>query len=1383
MKAMKMMMLLASVCVILGASTLVIDGVDAEENNIVSAVYDPEVKSVILYFGDGLVSIGDLTGTCDGVAVTGYYDGNSEKRGAMVVGELDDGVHTISVLTQGSAQFYVGTVVLTGIEITTNPTKTAYVVGEPFDATGMVVTATYSDGSEKTLNNDDYDYKPVVLAIDTKYVTISYTDPEGGKTYTDTIDVTVTEKPVKCIYPTSVDGVKYYVNGELITGPTEIGDEFSVKLRVDPSFGFDGEAPLLTANGIEIDQNTRYSVADFEENGRIVLNVQGVYDESKLNYLTVSGTSDDNKFGSYDVVTVSDSWTLSEGSVVTINGKLIVPEGATITLRAGATLTINSEHLMESEIDGTIVIEAKDEENSLGPATLKMVRGYLTIDGKASIAGKFTCTDNAYVTIDGSVVVENLGDFVQNGRGTVSVGSDGQLSVMGSIHGMIDNSGTVVFDSGRPSKAFVHMAASGAVVDVVKLTLNDKIGLEICDLGLKYNKDFTVTETKNHLILGSEFANFDKATNPVATITGLKVVENVTKTVKDGKTTYSNAMDISGNLGVSVTSDDDEIPKNLAATVELGLIGNRFVISESLALGYAATLHNGATLSVSGVLDASAVNKDEKLNPIIENGFQLSEDTNVAGTIAISGEGRILTTEKNLVETAGTINCAKYVTIGENNVKTNNYVVADVAIAAANSDEDVKKITLIGKNVIDATSTLNEGKAIEGKGDSALTIGKKAGSDVIFTLADGANVRGVDKVVVYGTFYAENRSNVKVDVISDVVTYELNDKGTPLRDGWAMWTNLAYALSKAAEGDVIEVSTENLEIANNLTIPAKVTVKVSDKTKNFEIKDGVTLTVNGMLVIEGVDMTAETVFAETAVDQGDEGKNNSSVVKVNGAIRSELGVEYDAKGTDALSKGVPVAGAYYKDFDALSVVSPLSVALEDVAGIDGPVCINGKVSMGDVKFEATEYCDELVVKGDAVFTASSLTLVDSTFITVGEFKGTVTVGDITVSAENVKAFGVRDNEGKMEFDFVSIVPVDGEKDASVSLVAGELVGKKDLAINNRDVRFVVASGAILESEEASFAKLIIEGTVNVASGKSLNVTEGEIRNGGVLSVDAETSTTVKGNAIFATLYVGDVKRTTGAEATVNGPVSFTGQMFVAADAVLDEAALKSVEDVDNTEYFVNGALWMTVYDATGAYTITTVGLETFRIPVENGMIDTNKPWISDEKENFTYIGDVAKVSANVKYDIYTIAVLANQGINDVSIDGNLMQYISALGIYVSNVNLTAGTHTIEYTLANGFSGEAKLAISGAVAEGATCTTSGMSFTISGVPEDSTPDSPLIPNATVTFQLTGIEKSGYVPDSPDAPAESGMGITDYLLIILVVLIVVMAIIVAMRLMRS
>ena len=49
------------------------------------------------------------------------------------------------------------------IEITTQPNKTTYMAGEYFDPTGMVITATYEDGSTKELT--DYTYPTHYLTV------------------------------------------------------------------------------------------------------------------------------------------------------------------------------------------------------------------------------------------------------------------------------------------------------------------------------------------------------------------------------------------------------------------------------------------------------------------------------------------------------------------------------------------------------------------------------------------------------------------------------------------------------------------------------------------------------------------------------------------------------------------------------------------------------------------------------------------------------------------------------------------------------------------------------------------------------------------------------------------------------------------------------------------------------------------------------------------------------------------------------------------------------------------------------------------------------------------------------------------------------------------
>lgn len=89
-----------------------------------------------------------------------------------------------------------GGIKLTGIAITTPPTKTTYTQGETFDPAGMVVTATYSNGA--TLKCTGYSYEPnTPLADGTTKVTIRYT--EGGVTKTATISVTVNRKTISTV--------------------------------------------------------------------------------------------------------------------------------------------------------------------------------------------------------------------------------------------------------------------------------------------------------------------------------------------------------------------------------------------------------------------------------------------------------------------------------------------------------------------------------------------------------------------------------------------------------------------------------------------------------------------------------------------------------------------------------------------------------------------------------------------------------------------------------------------------------------------------------------------------------------------------------------------------------------------------------------------------------------------------------------------------------------------------------------------------------------------------------------------------------------------------------------------------------------------------------
>ena len=81
---------------------------------------------------------------------------------------------------------------LSRIELSSNPDKLNYVVGESFDPTGMKVIAHYKDGSTAVVTGYTFDPAGALKASDTK-VTVSYT--EGGVTKTADQAITVSACP------------------------------------------------------------------------------------------------------------------------------------------------------------------------------------------------------------------------------------------------------------------------------------------------------------------------------------------------------------------------------------------------------------------------------------------------------------------------------------------------------------------------------------------------------------------------------------------------------------------------------------------------------------------------------------------------------------------------------------------------------------------------------------------------------------------------------------------------------------------------------------------------------------------------------------------------------------------------------------------------------------------------------------------------------------------------------------------------------------------------------------------------------------------------------------------------------------------------------------
>lgn len=106
---------------------------------------------------------------------------------------------------------------LVSIKVTTAPTKVAYVEGDTFDATGMVVKAVYDDTTEATITSYDVIVADPLTVNDTS-VTIKYV--ENGRTRTVKQEITVDALALSSIaYTTDPTKVAYSVGETLdLTG-------------------------------------------------------------------------------------------------------------------------------------------------------------------------------------------------------------------------------------------------------------------------------------------------------------------------------------------------------------------------------------------------------------------------------------------------------------------------------------------------------------------------------------------------------------------------------------------------------------------------------------------------------------------------------------------------------------------------------------------------------------------------------------------------------------------------------------------------------------------------------------------------------------------------------------------------------------------------------------------------------------------------------------------------------------------------------------------------------------------------------------------------------------------------------------------------------------
>ena len=254
------------------------------------------------------------------------------------------------------------------------------------------------------------------------------------------------------------------------------------------------------------------------------------------------------------------------------------------------------------------------------------------------------------------------------------------------------------------------------------------------------------------------------------------------------------------------------------------------------------------------------------------------------------------------------------------------------------------------------------------------------------------------------------------------------------------------------------------------------------------------------------------------------------------------------------------------------------------------------------------------------------------------------------------------------------------------------------------------------------------------------------------------------------LTIGEKPETLGAAGAITGKITFDGGYVKAyAGADMSTATFEEGDGV-STAYSINGFVYMTVYAANGnSIQIAVVGSDAEEDYDLSGY-DVPSPltWYAGEKE--------VKTESIGFFDSVSATFTATYVKGTISEGTGMTMYIDSLTLtnFQGSINgvlgyyLTVGTHTV--TIA----ADAQYDISNAV-----ITFNGQTVENGGTIEIT---ADMVENGFV-LSCTGAVPATTGGSTGGSSGDSGMGLTDYLLIILVILIVVMAIMVAMRLMRS
>ena len=1199
-----------------------------------------------------------------------------------------------------------------------------------------------------------------------------------------------------------VDGAKISVasDARMNVGGDIIGYQGTTLGSIDNSgtVSFDNSAEVktdLTGTGtynLSDSMKTVYVREDVNSN-LVFLPQQTVIVESGYS-ITISSTSRMDVYGNLIV---------EEGASINVNkGGLLYVRGNTASATIDGTVTSNGMSIMTA--DGTVtgtplagvtidITSAQSDDSVIainGTLQSRACNGELAIDlkkntaanGKGSIelAGVLTVATNSMAQFDGMEVLEG-----------------GVLTVNGTIGTTnISNAGTVTMN-GTSNGTFTVNMEIGGIVDVRSLAGD----MTVTDSGMFLTMVRNSSGQSVEAVVGGANADWASVANSIdlSDIKGAYITSDAPYEVVDG---YDNRMPVnkmyvSGNLTPVVTD------ANATAVVMSGTV----IVPD---LEAETDLNIGKT--------HFGVNDNSTLDVV---GFIAAVDSE--NSTAFAGNGNITVSEgtiKSLNVIADTLEVtAVHYEALESNVTYNYYTTLAKAIESGATELDaIGDLTILEDVTLPTGVTLTAGNVYVGDEDV---------QDITFTIENDAEFTA-GNVYVNATMDVADTNDIFVSAVySDTETID----GTH-----AIYTNLATALANAEDSTVTITKRGDgtVYLSTDATVKEGVTLAIP-AGKVLEIKNGITLTVAGTVDNKG-DISAYYMDG-TTVKEGDfadeVGTGADSVKKAvialeGGLIQSTLAMDY---------KDYAIAGAYYTIGNGrTNVITTIERAAPEIMNADartvetwGPVVGTTATFTGEEYYNAVLYVngdltmDSLVLKDTQMTVQADASILNGTF---GSAEGTVTFehvqaakgfyladrivesgdaktptlfmnGGLTKDLDADNAF----SEALVQFDgVVKIVNVTIDLDGSKAVDS-----ENNAIVGAKDGNVVVASGA-----DVAYAKnvsndtmvmtlsnldLTVEGTLTVSNGAQLTSNAGVVNVIlGTLAIAERTDSQSAGIANISSIFIGGVPDDItydstryaaglGSNAVVTGVISGLNTVYLFPGSTIAE---KNVDGYYSTTFMVEDSELVTVYSKTqvtvdNIYPTALIGNSLFKgwyyedangvmQPAGTNTLITSKDSAIAEYKTAVTIGQYSTVYANVDYDSYMLEFHVDAGVDAIYVDGDIVDSKGLVGqgaIGYPVAWVSAGTHQITVKLSNGYTGVVEMSFGGQ-----TITDGNISITGSDYA-----------GTTYVVSITNIDASQNDPVSPSTGGDDGLGLTDYLLIVLVVLIVVMAIIVAIRLMRS